>query len=442
MRAQLYTPPDWLTTVNASLFVVMSSVSILQNTIFLRNFTLIAGALIGAYLIYKNSHFFNIKNSIPLITLSLLFIWVLVHYFLFSGDQQSQLQELSSVWKRVFLSFIFAVGLGLSIQGANRLNTALVIWGFAASLIVFYLRWVINILGFGASSPFFILNYFSPDALGYVPKYYFSTFIVPLITIAYCFLAKILILPGRYHFFSIMLTCIALLAALYIFYAVGNKNGILYFLCISLGFFSYLFTKHHNKISFRAYLFLGFFLASLSSLIYMHIKAQPTWTTFVVDAKAALDFEHNEQWKYSGAKGYPLNELGNAVSITAYERVAWAVKGSELLLTYPMGYGLVINSFGPLAKKRWPDSSLTHSHSGWLDIGLAFGIPGLSLILIALFSTVLQCSRTSTFISKSGAWVLLSMVLVFISSEVSERILFDYLIFLIAFFAASSINAD
>jgi O-antigen ligase len=122
--------------------------------------------------------------------------------------------------------------------------------------------------------------------------------------------------------------------------------------------------------------------------------------------------------------------------------VAWAVKGFELIIDNPLGYGLLINSFGPLAKAKWPDSSLTHSHSGWIDLGLAFGIPGLALILIGLFGAVIRCSEKSTFIPNAGVWVLLSMALVFISSEVAERILFDYLIFLIAFFATSTINAD
>jgi len=180
----------------------------------------------------------------------------------------------------------------------------------------------------------------------------------------------------------------------------------------------------------------------VSPLIYSHIKSQPTWTSFFADSRAALDFEHNQQWKYSGAKGYPLNEFGGPVSTTAYERVAWAAKGAELLVNYPLGYGLVINSFGPLAQKKWPDSRLTHAHSGWIDLGLAFGIPGLGLILFSLLATAYKCAHKTSFFARAGVWVLLSIALVFISSEVAERILFDYLIFLIAFFAALSINAD
>lgn len=448
MRTLPYTPPSWLTFVNASLFIAMSSVSILQNTIFLRNLTLIAGALIGVYIIYQNRNIFSLSNSFPLLLLALLFIWALVHFLFFAVDPHAQLNELSSVWKRVFLSFLFAIGLGLSIRGANKVNQLLVICGFGASVTVFYVRWLINLFGFGTLSPFFIQNYFDPNALGYVPKYYFSTFVVPFVAMTYFLLFKKLTDRSRYRTVAVVISGIALLASLYIFYAVINKNGILYFLIISVGFLLYFLIHHHHKLALRTYLVLGLLISCLSPLVYLHINAHSTWKTFIVDSKAALDFENNTQWMHTkewihnGQKDYPLNKYGTLVSTTTYERVAWAAKGSELILSYPLGYGLLINSFGSLAKLRWPEANLNHSHSGWVDLGLAFGIPGLVFILISLFGAVIRCSQRSAFIPRAGTWVLLSMVLVFVSSEVAERILFDYLIFLIAFFAASTINAD
>lgn len=442
MRSLSYTPPSWLTSINASVFLVMTSVSILQNTIFLRNLTLVVGALIGCYVIYQNCQIFNLKNAYPLIALILLFVWVLAHYFFLAGDPPAQLNELSSIWKRVFLTFLFAVGLGLSVRGSSKINRNLIILGFAATVIVFYMRWGINFFGLSAGYPFLVQNYFDPGSIGYISKYSFSTFVIPFVALVYYFLFKTISGQEKHRIVLIALAGLSLIASLYILYAVQNKNGILYFLVISFVFLLYLILRQHNKLSFRAYLVLSFFILSLSPLIYSHIKSQSTWETFVMDAQVALDFEHHDHWKYSGAKGYPNNELGKTVSITAYERVAWAVKGAELVVLNPQGYGLVINSFGPLAKTKWPDSRLTHSHSGWLDIALAFGIPGISLILIALFGAVMRCSQQSSFIPKAGIWMLLAIFLVFTTSEVAERVLLDYLIFLIAFFSASTINAD
>lgn len=423
--------------------MVMSSVSILQNTIFLRNLTLIVGALIGVFLIYQNRHVLSLRNSFPLISLALLFVWVLIHYLFFAGNPQAQLNELSNVWKRVFLSFLFAVGLGLSINGANRVNLLLVIWGFAASGIVFYVRWMISLLGFNSISPFFTLNYFDTNSLGYVPKYYFSTFIAPFIAIIYCFIAKVLTESFRHRILLIIFSGVGLFACLYVFYFVENKNGILYFLLISLGFFIYFLIRQRHRIMLGAYLALTFFVISLSPLIYTHFKSQPTWGTLLEDSRVALDFRISDEWKYDGTRQtLPLNELNIPVSTTTYLRVAWAIKGSELLLANPLGFGLVINSFGALAKERWPESRLFHSHSGWIDLGLAFGIPGLVLILVALIGAFVKCSKKSSFIPQAGTWALGAIFLVFLTSEVAERISFDYLIFLIAFFSASTIHAD
>ena len=420
----------------------MTSVSVLQHTIFLRNLTLITGALIGVYLIYKSYRIFSIKNTLPLLALALLFLWVLIHYFFFAGDPVAQFEEFSSVWKRVFLSFLFAIGLGLSTPGASKNNRILIGIGFAATVIVFYFRQAIAVLGLSISNPFLVLNYFDPNSIGYVPKYYFSTFVIPFIALLYCYLADILIGKHRHRTVLVLMTCLSLMGSLYIFYAVGNKNGVLYFLVISMGALLYLIKAKHNLIVPKTYFIIFLIFLAFLPLVYLHIKSQPVWANFIAEAKPALDFKNNDQWKYSGEKGIPLSALGNPMSGTTYLRVAWAVKGSELLLENPLGYGLVINSFGPIGKKKWPDSSLTHAHSGWIDLGLAFGIPGLALVLLALIRTVVVCTRKHAFFAKAGVWVLLSMALVFISSEVAERILLDYLIFLIAFFAAVSITSD
>lgn len=92
-----------------------------------------------------------------------------------------------------------------------------------------------------------------------------------------------------------------------------------------------------------------------------------------------------------------------------------AVKVSGLIIPYPFGCRLAIN---------------------------ARGIPWLCILSFPLFIAAIRRSRKKTFLPRAGGWILLSMVLVFLTLEVAERIFLDYLIFLIAFFGATSINAD
>lgn len=155
MKPNNYSPSNWLTTINAIAFISMTSFSILQNTIFIRNLSLICGALIGLYFIYKNRNIFTLKNSSPLIAIALLFIWVVVHYFLFSTNTTAQLEEFSSVWKRVALSFIFAIGLGLSMRDADNRNKFLVILGFGGSVLIFYVKGAVAFLGIAPDVLFF-----------------------------------------------------------------------------------------------------------------------------------------------------------------------------------------------------------------------------------------------------------------------------------------------
>lgn len=64
---------------------------------------------------------------------------------------------------------------------------------------------------------------------------------------------------------------------------------------------------------------------SLAPLIYAHLKSESASSSIIIDAKAALDFDGNNQWKYVGAKANSY-ELGKPVSVTAYERVEWPLR--------------------------------------------------------------------------------------------------------------------
>ena len=71
-------------------------------------------------------------------------------------------------------------------------------------------------------------------------------------------------------------------------------------------------------------------------------------------------------------------------------RVAWARVGLEIIREHPVGVG-VFRYFHIQAKDRAPKISdlAVYTHSAWIDMGLAFGIPGLLFLPIALFSLLL-----------------------------------------------------
>jgi O-antigen ligase len=141
--------------------------------------------------------------------------------------------------------------------------------------------------------------------------------------------------------------------------------------------------------------------------------------------------------------GYPLENTGKPVVANTYERVAWAVSGLTILLPeHPLGIGILKNTFSSVLKEKFPKSakSITGSHSAWVDIALAFGIPGLLLTLGALV-TLLYAS-----VSFTGAhhylirFLSLGLISLYTVGEVSSQHAIEMLCFLIALMASSGLG--
>ena len=145
------------------------------------------------------------------------------------------------------------------------------------------------------------------------------------------------------------------------------------------------------------------------------------------------------------------------VSVTNYERIAWGKEGLLLLTQNPLGFGLIERSFGHLAKKVWPESLLHQSHSGWLDLALGIGLPGIALVLGSLALAMKQLYRLDLpenipESAPNGAqspfkapwlsccwWILLASLVMWCTTEISQKVFLDSLIFWVAL--ASSLAA-
>jgi O-antigen ligase len=129
------------------------------------------------------------------------------------------------------------------------------------------------------------------------------------------------------------------------------------------------------------------------------------------------------------------------VSVTNYERAAWAKVAVNFIIERPQGYGLVWESFRHIAKEKWPESNLLQSHSGWLDLTMGIGIPGVLLILLAAGLSMRNLARYPEIIwSRPWIWVLSSIVLLMITTEVSQKVYLDAFIYCILFAAALSLG--
>jgi hypothetical protein len=273
----------------------------------------------------------------------------------------------------------------------------------------------------------------------YIAKTAYMGFCAPTLVIA---LGQIYhqIEKGRLLTFITLLYLLTIPAVLFVFYSENIKNGVFYsFLFISI-FLALLVKKHFKKSMLNISLLTGIVIAISAVLINSHIQKNRSWETFFADARVAIQVENNDAWRLCGGPlGLPKNEFGEEVSDTNYSRIAWGINAAKLVIEYPMGYGLVERSFGHIGKKVWTDSCLSQSHSGWLDLTLGVGLPGLLLILAAL---ILGLSRLISIDFQSQAYsdnwnlmlssALLCLLFIWITTEISQKVFLEELLFFIA----------
>lgn len=139
----------------------------------------------------------------------------------------------------------------------------------------------------------------------------------------------------------------------------------------------------------------------------------------------AVQVEKYNNWKHlKTAAGSPplLNELGIPVAESNFDRIAWgAIRGSQLIPRYPLGYGLMALSFGRLNKIDFPDSQTNMSHSAWLDFTLGYGILGFLLIFGAACLVLKNAKDAPLPWRTLICWTLGFMTLLFLPKSFHQR---------------------
>jgi hypothetical protein len=120
---------------------------------------------------------------------------------------------------------------------------------------------------------------------------------------------------------------------------------------------------------------------------YQQMQRNRGWVTLIEDAQIALQVDKYPHWQNSNDGGIvPKSDSGREVVGNNYERVAWAVVGVRLIGQHPLGIGILYKPFNRLLQIDYPDATPYATHSGWIDLGLSFGIPALVLMWVILAS--------------------------------------------------------
>jgi hypothetical protein len=458
--------PEWMVWVQCVCFAVLYAIWALPETILIRHICLITGALLSVWIIFQYRHLFLSRRATPVWLIIGLFIWATFHLFFLSQDFVAQYAEYTSIWKRTAIGAVFALGFGISLTKffrGNSLRMSKLWWllyvGLLLPTIIYVIKFILTFKaqGLGVPVPGFLVL-FSGSARFYVPKTAYVCFCLLALSVA---LGQLIRNINQHLFLSWENTVylVSILMVLFVFDAESIKNGVFYSILLLILFMCFLvFQNFHEKKLIKlsvlvAILFVG------GALMVNSIHKNNSWRALIVDAKTAFKIDENDQWKYAGEKGYPQNELGITVHATNYERIAWGFVGLRLVANNPMGYGLVERSFGRLAKNLWPESRMHQSHSGWVDLSLGIGLPGVALIFLSITLLLIQHVRRelSFSISSGGGccsildaystmiwWGLLSLLMMWCTTEISQKVYFENLIFWVTMASGSilTLNSD
>ena len=422
---------------------------VLPNTIALRHVFLVGGFISALFVIKSNSFFKNrlSRELLPIYALLGLFLWAVIHLIWFSLNPILEWQELRSIWLRAFLALVIAIGVRIAIEKSKWLRIYFYIALFAVSLINLTAYFYLSLL-----EGKFLLP------VDFVWKFTFkkieaAMYGVLAIAIACANLFYLISRSDGENKRSSTVAIIAWISGIVLALAsslvANTKNGIAggVGLCVLLG----------GTLVLRGFLDRGgqkkkrTLLAALIVLILMlavwsvHQRfASQGWDTLIEDIQYSAKVDEHDYWRKHDQTGFlPNNSAGKKIAGNTYERVAWAVVGIDLIKQYPFGYGSVNRSFvGMLNHAKIEHQLHSQTHSGWIDFGLGYGIPGLILLGSAFGLILWRGFLDPNRISLMGIWLVLGLLPFGLIAEITYKHNFEALIFFIAFASATVMRID
>jgi hypothetical protein len=420
---------------------VLLAIWSIRDTIALRNVLLVLGALVALFLIkqYLKQPQKIASNSIwhyaPIILSACTLVWVGIHYLVFSQDSALQLKDLTSTWVRVLMASMIGAATGLVIKDNPQRSQYLWFGIFCsfAYLLVHY------------------LEAYSQSGALFMPDYYFTspfsnkinTVLMGGLFIAAICGASATALTSKYSpsYPRIIYIYWAIAVAIILFAyttIIDTRNGlgvglillsawVLYVFCVMLG--RQLLTR---TLNWKRGILILLPILFIFIFVQQHLNINRGWNNFFEDISIGFQIDEVPNWQNIQKFGYPKTPSGEEVYPNNYERAAWAAAGVRTIQENPLGYGLLEHSLGKMIQKSYPEAVIRSSHSAWVDFGLAFGIPGLALVLGALISTIALAIRSHSPNKLLVVWMAFSLLLIFTIAEVSSNHTIEILFFCIA----------
>jgi len=420
-----------LATASVASIVGLLFIWVIPNTIALRHVFLVIGCISAIGLIRCRWNVLKTAGPrlIPLLCIASLFFWVLIHYTFFSLNHELELSEIKGLWMRSLIGAIAAVGLGIAIMNDSRLRLYLYIALFSTPFINMASYCWASYLNHGLVKP----NDFNRFLFSKIETAYFGAIAAAVATGN-----LILLMRGRIDkakTVQITLWLLGLVLVLVSALVISTKNGIAIALalCVLLAVVVVINSLLRKGGSKTISVLVVTVILLISAGVWQAHKslAYRGWDSVFQDAALGFDIDTNKQWqKREGSVPAPLNSRGVEAALNTYSRFAYAAVGIRLISQYPLGYGSINRSFKGLQEQaQIPHEHEGQVHSGWIDFGLAFGIPGLVLIFTSMFSIIYFGLKSKSSVVLPWVIVCLAFIPFGLIAEITWKQYFEATIF-------------
>lgn len=414
-------PRDWLGLVLIIISSLLLGIWAVRGTIALRNLLLITGTIVGTlYLIINYSQIFNRlflrkhSNEIwPIILIGFLYFWIILCFFFFARYPEQMGGDIKSIWLRSLLGFILGVSGGIAVQ--KRPGLYWILWvGMIFSFLILFLQYVPKAVSAN--------SLFAPDFEGYIYFGKADGYLVGSILLAGLF-GGILsdIASNKFSFnekFLLAKISLSLVGIILVFYSYiyifDTRNGLAIVAIVYssvLGVYLLRLIKYRRQRLFNLQpKLIGFFALFFLTIAFFYTqqtKLNDGWTTTLKDAYIGIQIDRYPHWNSFNLIAYPKDKDGRTVKLNTYQRFAWGTAGLRAIEKYPLGIGTLQKPLLLALGDDYPNLHLnaTSTLSGFIDIGIALGIPGLALLLLAIFILIFSsaCQLLRSYPKKFSA---------------------------------------
>jgi len=442
-----YSLLSWLEFFLIILSSILLGIWAAANTIALRNILLVLGTLLSIAYFYQLhrqgqlKQYFGVRNLIPLFCIIGLFLWVLAHCFLFPTDYSAQIKELQSTWLRSALAATVGVATGIAIIR----NPTKIYWMWIGMILSFAYLLVQYFSDVFRLNTLLVSNYMQYIFLGKVNGVLIGSILIAGI------LGTRLSSASELFKSNVTITVIGLLSILMVLFSFLNvlstRNGyLIVFIIISLYIYfelkrvlnninvlKTLKTLKTSKSKLLIAIVAG--MAIMLSFV-LHIQKNPQWSNIIEDISISSQIDRFETWKSPEQMGPPQSPEGRYISANTYLRVAWFFAGITIAPQNYYGHGVLINSFQrAIEQSIYAEAKVKSSHSAFLELYFAFGLPGLFFIFTPIIYIAYSGSKYKINFSPLASFLAISLVLLMLLSEASNSHsieIFFYLICLAA----------